>query len=91
MGLITLNSDKLIQPLNPSVIKACYQVIENNKRKGNTWITCDIVFLRRKLQEEYEEVIASIAKQDGCEGCLLRRELLDLINVASMLYVRLEK
>ena len=78
-------------PLNEELVSACARVIESNKHKGNSWLDIPIIDLIRKLIEEYQEVLASWAKEDNCNGCLMRRELLDLINVASMLYWRLEQ
>lgn len=54
----------------------------NQEEKGDSWVTCDIGFLKGKLREE-------IAEYYGEEGSMKSgRELVDIANVCMMLYHR---
>ena len=54
----------------------------NQGEKGDSWVTCDIKFLKGKLREE-------IAEYYGEEGSMKSaKELVDIANVCMMLYHR---
>ena len=54
----------------------------NQEEKGDSWVTCDITFLKGKLREE-------IAEYYGEEGSMKSaKELVDIANVCMMLYHR---
>lgn len=64
----------------------CQKVLDkHHKKKGDSWKTCDIQDLRNKLDEEFKEYL-SIHISDAEEEY---KELLDVINVATMLAERL--
>lgn len=67
-------------------IMDCQEVLnKHSKKKGDSWKTCDIQFLRNKLVEEIDEfgVLPLEYKEEQY------KELLDIINVATMLAERL--
>lgn len=67
-------------------IMDCQEVLNRHrKKKGKSWKTCDIDFLREKLEEEIQEW------KDIPFGQLEEEynELIDIINVATMLAERL--
>lgn len=67
------------------ITEDCLQLLEKHIAKGDSWKTCPIDFLRKKLIEEHNEwFIASEGK--GNE----RHELLDIINMCVMLRKRKE-
>lgn len=53
---------------------------KHQKMKGDSWKTCDIEFLEDKLSEEMTEYVFS-----KCED---KAELIDIANVAMMLWLR---
>ncbi|MCK4250830.1 hypothetical protein KAX97_05255 [candidate division WOR-3 bacterium] len=62
--------------------KHMYIILLNNNYKGDSWLTCDITFLRNKLNEEIKEYFE--AKNDT-ERMI---ELLDISNICLFLYIR---
>lgn len=67
-------------------IMECQEVLDKHqKKKGDTWKTCHINFLKQKLDEEYNEW------SNSPEGDLEIEywEVIDIINVATMLAERL--
>ena len=64
----------------------CQEVLDkHSKKKGESWKTCDIDFLREKLEEEVQEWKDIPFRQLEEEY----NELIDIINVATMLAERL--
>lgn len=87
------------QPLDMTVRHQCHRIIVANfNEKGDSWQTCDLNFLLQKLAEEFSEIILASKEiysvnrdqqDDTLAKAELRKELADLINVASMLHQRL--
>lgn len=61
---------------------------ENDSEKGDSWKTCDIWFLFKKLGEETGEV-AELIKDWEVKTEKLRGELADMSNISMMLWNRL--
>ena len=68
------------------VTEDCLLVLQKHIVKGDSWKTCDINFLQRKVIEEFEEW-----RLDAENRCNDQRELLDLINMCVMLLKRHER
>ena len=54
----------------------------NQEEKGDSWVTCDIEFLEKKLREEIEEYHKGEGRMKSAH------ELVDIANVCMMLYHR---
>ena len=54
-------------------------------RKGDSWKTCDLNHLQKKLLEEFAEYIYPD------EECFVDAELIDIANICMMLYHRIRK
>ena len=54
----------------------------NQEEKGDSWVTCDVRFLKGKLREE----IAEYYEEEGSRKSA--QELVDIANVCMMLYHR---
>lgn len=74
-------------PFDSVILDAIELYKKHMPEKGLSWLTCSTSFLKDKLDEEYKEVFILSSIFDKKE---LRKELLDLINVAMMLAKRLE-
>jgi len=57
----------------------------HDNEKGDSWKTCSIGFLEKKLKEEFEEW----SKQDG--DMAKQRETVDIANICMMLFHRYGK
>ena len=55
---------------------------KHQEAKGNSWVSCNIQFLEDKLKEEFEEY------QKERKPLAKAEELVDLANIAMMLYDR---
>jgi len=53
---------------------------KHQRRKGNSWKTCSLDFLKHKLVEEFNEY---------CKDTNDRKELIDIANMCMMLYNRI--
>ena len=67
------------------------QAMENtmkkyDKKKGDSWKTCDIRFLKNKLLEEVVEFLDTYHKE--CPESYDKKELVDIANICMMLYNR---
>lgn len=62
--------------------KMCVILEKNYERKKDTWLTCDIGFLQRKLKEEVNEYFS--AKSDIHR----MQELIDISNICLFLFIK---
>lgn len=86
-----LNIDTIEPAIDNGLIQSCYNIMLKNRHKGNSWLelplSTTLVFLNRKLQEEYEEYQAIQYNHSVKIGSKMH-ELCDIINISSMLYRR---
>jgi len=62
--------------------KMCIVLDTHYKNKGNSWLTCDISYLRNKLKEEVNEYFTA-------ESDIHRmQELIDISNICLFLFIR---
>lgn len=67
------------------ILKEANEVYQGHKpKKGESWKTCDLQFLRNKLSEEVVEALEEGGDNDEYG------ELLDIINISLMLAKRLK-
>ena len=63
--------------------KGMYKILEDNyKTKKDSWITCDLGFLQRKLKEEVKEYF------EATNDIERMKEVLDIANICLFLYIR---
>jgi hypothetical protein len=73
---------KTEQALDQFVEKMRLKLRQNQAEKGDSWKTCDIRELIKKLDEEYDEYLAAEGDMSSANECV------DMGNVCMMLYDR---
>ena len=64
------------------IVEMKLKLDQNQEKKGDSWVTCDIEFLQGKLREEIHEYY-------NVEGSMIgARELVDIANMCMMLFIR---
>lgn len=77
-------------PINNRLVRLLKTEYEKEaETKGDSWEDCSITFLKEKLDEEFVEVKQAFFNEHTNDEALA--ELLDLIEVAGMLYRRLSE
>jgi len=81
--------------IRPEILEFAFQMEltmrRNDKEKGDSWKTCDPLFLCQKLEEESEEVSKEIYQRIFQRENTLDTELLDLGCCGMMLWNRVKK
>ncbi len=81
--------------IRPEILEFAFQMEltmrRNDKEKGDSWKTCDPLYLCQKLEEESEEVSNEIYQRMFQRENTLDTELLDLGNCCMMLWNRVKK
>jgi len=71
-------------PFSEIICDAIKKYEKHLPKKGESWKTCDLFFLREKIEEEYHEFMDENIFSDKCYD-----ELLDMILVALMMAQRI--
>lgn len=87
---------KIIESVLPEFHAEMLKVLNKHRHKGDSWKDCPISFLHDKLLEEFDEYLRartiSIRTSQLSAGYELQAdELIDIANVAMMLWKRLKQ